>query len=1536
MLDGRYRLVTRIGRGGFGDVWRAVELLPDGAPLRDVALKLLSPEIADSDWAEEAKLLASFSHPSLVTIYAAGVLENLGAPFVAMELLLGGTLADALRVDKRLPWRVALRFIREVAEALDVIHLRGVVHLDLKPANIFVTEEGRVKVLDFGISRSATSKPAVRDRAAASDASLGTMATAVFLAETSDPFAATQRVAPGAGTPPETASAERVVVGTPGFVAPEVLELGEPTMLADAYALGVTLALLATGHLPQAVDHEPPEDADFQQFRTYWIALREATMRGALRDLGSDGLPHGVRLLVERLCAVDPVRRRVSEGGLGKLLADVWQRPHGTPKLPYPGLLPFTAEHEGFLFGRDHELVRLLRHLAYEPLLVVAGPSGAGKTSFVAALLTAELAKTGIDGRLDVESAVVSAREGPDRAIERALAAFGAPLAAGGSAWEALSSPRPGTARVLVIDDLEATIDFAEEDRAATVALLERVLAGGGGSVRADGVRIVLLLDQESIDAVVALSPGLTLLPSLVRYLAPPPEAAARDISLEPAILAGFVVEQGDAIASAVEAELGRGGVPLPVVSLLLSACVAEGEPLVSTRRAADSPGALPAMGLPKEAVRKLEGGRLSSSGGVAGALVRHAESVLAHIGGSRDRVIEVLVGLTSSEGEPLRVSVAALRDKLGGSDVDMLVTRLAKHKLLRMRGGDVELIHPALAKWPKIETARLAKMDQIALFERIAEAAAAWERASMQASYLDRGDLVKALDRQGLGVRGLSGVEVEFLAASRRSQRRRLATQLGALLFGLVVVVSAMFYKRALDERRHAAEQAEARAEQQARTVGLVARARQASDPYARVAYLVAALHEGASEPALFVELLGAAHNLPPGRFLSLSPVESVAMPWNDRWVIGRSPAGALVVFDLKAPNAEPEVLDHLDVEIDPAKASVVFRQPRRFDLSVGSAPVVDVVPLPYDTALFALDADGQVTLVRLREDGEVLLAAIAPMKCRGELTVATRAPVAACVSQGGIAVWDFAAGSVGRLEQAAGAFALSPDGKSIVSWQDDMLFVLDVTGRTKPREAKLAGEIRLASFSPRDAVVAVATSEATLLLDANELSRERLRLDPTADTVALRWDDGGLDLAVCKLSGLDRWLYLQKGPRPPGLPPPTARCDGAPASAPRFAASRFDLGTFGMKDFGEHFSRGAFELPGRRWLSSTLVLSGREDDGLERVLTFAPRDDNGAPKKVTGVDGLSRVVRSGEVVAVELSRKEADVASNAPPEILLLDAMTGRRRHSVRGYLLGNCPDGHVAGYRVDGDRYVVSDMLTGAELGSAPRTPGIVVGIAPSCAKLYRQTLDGSLIAEQLTTAQTPGSSKLIASARGFAFDSEASVAFDQGAAGLLVALSSGELIRIDEITDEVRTLAVASPRATAIGDGVLPGEALFADATGVFRVRRSGQVESIAGPRSSAAWEDVARAQDGRAVVLTSAIEIAVVETEAKAITGSVAIRGMTRLTPWGDEGSVFAYAPDLEGIENGVIVPFGAKIPDAVGALASNLRVDPRGNLMLKR
>ncbi len=158
VLDGRYGLVDLLGRGGFGDVWRADELLPDGTPFRQVALKLLAPHVTDAaSWVEEAKLLASFRHPSLVTIFATGVFHGAWPqPFVAMELLEGSTLADVLTERGPVPWRRVLAWAREAAAALDVIHAHGVVHLDLKPANLFLCKDGTIKVLDFGIARRST------------------------------------------------------------------------------------------------------------------------------------------------------------------------------------------------------------------------------------------------------------------------------------------------------------------------------------------------------------------------------------------------------------------------------------------------------------------------------------------------------------------------------------------------------------------------------------------------------------------------------------------------------------------------------------------------------------------------------------------------------------------------------------------------------------------------------------------------------------------------------------------------------------------------------------------------------------------------------------------------------------------------------------------------------------------------------------------------------------------------------------------------------------------------------------------------------------------------------------------------------------------------------------------------------------------------------------------------------------------------------------------------------------------------------------
>ena len=145
VLDGRYKLVERLGRGGFGDVWRAEELLPDGAVLREVALKLLRTH-AGADWSAEARIIASLRHQALVTIYAAGVLElEASVPFVAMELLIGSSLETFVEREQRVPWRRVLSWAREAAAALDEIHRAGVVHLDLKPANLFLPEAGGLK-----------------------------------------------------------------------------------------------------------------------------------------------------------------------------------------------------------------------------------------------------------------------------------------------------------------------------------------------------------------------------------------------------------------------------------------------------------------------------------------------------------------------------------------------------------------------------------------------------------------------------------------------------------------------------------------------------------------------------------------------------------------------------------------------------------------------------------------------------------------------------------------------------------------------------------------------------------------------------------------------------------------------------------------------------------------------------------------------------------------------------------------------------------------------------------------------------------------------------------------------------------------------------------------------------------------------------------------------------------------------------------------------------------------------------------------------
>jgi Tol biopolymer transport system component len=148
---GHYRVIEKIGSGGMGEVYRA----SDQRLGRDVALKILKPSLAhDQDrlrrFEQEARAAAALSHPNIVAIYDIGMHD--GAPYIVSELLEGQTLRERL-LNGPIPRRQAIDYARQIAQGLTAAHEKRIVHRDLKPENLFLTKDGRIKILDFGIAK---------------------------------------------------------------------------------------------------------------------------------------------------------------------------------------------------------------------------------------------------------------------------------------------------------------------------------------------------------------------------------------------------------------------------------------------------------------------------------------------------------------------------------------------------------------------------------------------------------------------------------------------------------------------------------------------------------------------------------------------------------------------------------------------------------------------------------------------------------------------------------------------------------------------------------------------------------------------------------------------------------------------------------------------------------------------------------------------------------------------------------------------------------------------------------------------------------------------------------------------------------------------------------------------------------------------------------------------------------------------------------------------------------------------------------------
>ena len=338
MKGTRYRILHSLGKGGMGEVF----LAEDTRLERKVALKFLAEDreqdsLARQRLEREAKSAAALDHPFICKIYEIGETEE--RTFIAMEYVAGETLCERLWKGA-LPLKEGLRYAAEICEALDEAHKRRIVHRDLKPANIMLTEQGHVKVMDFGLAKEIPGALAFDSQAETREGKL---------------------TRPG------------IRVGTPVYMSPEQLAGVEVDARSDIFSFGLVLYEMLTGTHP------------FQKSN-----LAE-TLGAILRDIPETPsrhraeVPTGFGRLVERLLAKEPANRFPSFQEVRVELARLME------ETPAPVSAAPVGRRTSFV-GREAERAELRRLLERAQrgegaLALIGGEPGIGKTRLAEELL---------------------------------------------------------------------------------------------------------------------------------------------------------------------------------------------------------------------------------------------------------------------------------------------------------------------------------------------------------------------------------------------------------------------------------------------------------------------------------------------------------------------------------------------------------------------------------------------------------------------------------------------------------------------------------------------------------------------------------------------------------------------------------------------------------------------------------------------------------------------------------------------------------------------------------------------------------------------------------------------------------------------------------------------------------------------------------------------------------------------------------------------------------------------------------------------
>ena len=290
---GPYEIVAPLGAGGMGEVYRA----RDTRLGREVAIKVLPESVAaDAErlrrFAQEARAVAALNHPNILSVHDIG--QQADTHYMVTELLEGETLREKVR-EEALPQRKAIEYALQIAAGLGAAHEKGIVHRDLKPENLFVTRDGRVKILDFGLAKAQSVVAA---------------------------FGATADGATLEAAPAKSHTADGVVLGTVGYMSPEQVKGKTADSRSDIFAFGAVLYELLSGRRA------------FQ--RDSSVETMTAILKEDVAEIGTETIhvSPGLDRIVRRCLEKEPEQRFQSAKDLGFALEAVSGSSHSIMAMP--------------------------------------------------------------------------------------------------------------------------------------------------------------------------------------------------------------------------------------------------------------------------------------------------------------------------------------------------------------------------------------------------------------------------------------------------------------------------------------------------------------------------------------------------------------------------------------------------------------------------------------------------------------------------------------------------------------------------------------------------------------------------------------------------------------------------------------------------------------------------------------------------------------------------------------------------------------------------------------------------------------------------------------------------------------------------------------------------------------------------------------------------------------------------------------------------------------------------------------------------